>query len=627
MSGTGSPLPRATAGESGSGDGAPPAVTVATTGKAAVGASRVRPLVLAFAVAVTLLGGVLWPVMAVIDRRDAVLAAERLVQGLVALQADQIRRTVESADLILLHVVSRVADDGLDRVLASPRTAIDIRTLAEHLPAIGSVALTDADGTILFSTLSTVPAGSSVADRAYYRAHRDEGAAFVIGPAVRGRLSNRIVFTVSRPLPTPGDGFGGVVVAALDTGTFRTLYETLRLGGRADRGEIAVYRDDGELLVRFPMVDGEPVRSGHDSTLFDTLLAGADQGLSTVRSPLDGVERFLAFQRVARTPLVVTAAIDRDAALAGWHERTAWAALLFGGWLLCVVGLGFLTLGSVRREAAAMAVVADVNGSLERRVEERTADLRAAKEDAERESRAKSHFLANVSHELRTPLNAVIGFSELMGTGFAGPLTDKQRQYLDTIHQSGSHLLHIINDILDLSKISAERLEIVEQEIRVEVLVEACIELSRGRALDRTLALEAKVEPGLPPFWGDELRMKQILINLLSNAIKFTPDPGTVTVRAARTAEGGLELAVADTGIGMAPEEIPRALAMFGQVDTELTRTHEGTGIGLPIAKGLVELHGGTMTIHSARGAGTTVLLRFPVERLARPGSSSGPAV
>ena len=559
--------------------------------------SRLRSLVLAFAAVTTLLVGGLWPVMALIDRRDALAAGERLAADGAALLEEKVRSTVDAANLILLHVTGQIEERGFAPFVASHRVWADLRTMADQLPEVGSIVVADRDGTVVLSSLSSPPPVATIADRAFFGTHRDGAATLVVGPAITGRITGHSVFTLSRRITAEDGTFGGVAVVAIGTDQFRTLHQTLSLGGRGGLGAIAIRRTDGTPLVRYP--------EGSDAAL-------AAGGSIVMEQP------------VAGTPLVVSVAVERAAVLAGWRRRSLWAALLFGGGIVCVVGLSGLTLASVRRETTAMAAVADANEGLERRVEERTAALRAAMEEAERQSRAKSHFLANVSHELRTPLNAIIGFSELMGGGFAGPLTDKQRQYLDTIQQSGTHLLHIINDILDLSKISAEKLAITDQEVCIDTLVAACIELSRGRALGRPLTLVAEVEPGLPSLRGDELRLKQILINLLSNAIKFTPDFGTVTVRAALDADGGIVLAVADTGIGMSAEEIPRALALFGQLDNDLTRTHEGTGIGLPIARGLTELHGGRLAIASAPGQGTTVTLHFPAERTMAAGQPVG---
>ncbi len=235
-----------------------------------------------------------------------------------------------------------------------------------------------------------------------------------------------------------------------------------------------------------------------------------------------------------------------------------------------------------------------------------------AKEQAEAASRTKSEFLANMSHELRTPLNAILGFAEILEHGVFGPVNDKQREYLRDIHDSGSHLLQIISDILDISKIEAGRIELRDERVDATALVEACLTLIRPRAVAAQVRVETELPPGLPLLRGDEVRIKQVLLNLLSNAVKFTPAGGAVTVTATPHESGGVALAVADTGIGMSAEEIEEALKPFRQIDGSLSRRHEGTGLGLPLAKSLVELHGGRLRIDSRKGHGTTILAVFP---------------
>ena len=243
-------------------------------------------------------------------------------------------------------------------------------------------------------------------------------------------------------------------------------------------------------------------------------------------------------------------------------------------------------------------------------------DLRAAKEVAEAADRAKSDFLANVSHELRTPLNAIIGFSSIMTQEMFGPLSERYLEYSRTIGESGTHLLAIINDILDIAKAETLGLEIRERRIDLAEIISYAVGMMRDMAEKAGLVCRYEIEQDLPSLRGDSVKLRQIVINLLSNAIKFTPSGGSIALRAARADGGGLLMAISDTGIGIAPDKLSIALAPFGQVDSDLNRRYAGVGLGLPLTKRLVELHDGSLEIASEPGRGTTVTVRFPPERV-----------
>ncbi len=251
-------------------------------------------------------------------------------------------------------------------------------------------------------------------------------------------------------------------------------------------------------------------------------------------------------------------------------------------------------------------------------VTQRNADaLTKAKEEAELANRSKSHFLANITHELRTPLNAIIGFAEVLRDELFGPIGNKQYQdFVIDIHESGRHLLSLINDILDLSKYEIGHRELQAHPMELAGAVEASIRIIRQRAIDKNLTLIDEVPRDLPPISAESRAIRQILINLLSNAIKFTPAGGKVAVVAEPIPCGVLALSVADTGIGIAPEDVPRAFAPFEQIDSDLSREFEGTGLGLPLVKSLAELHGAEVKMQTEVGKGTTVTVVFPKDRV-----------
>ncbi len=240
-----------------------------------------------------------------------------------------------------------------------------------------------------------------------------------------------------------------------------------------------------------------------------------------------------------------------------------------------------------------------------------------ARRRAEEASLAKSRFLATMSHELRTPLNAILGFSEVMkGELFGQHAVPVYRDYSADIHSSGQHLLMLINEILDLSRVEAGRYDLKEEPTSLALIAEDCQHLLMLRASKREITVTEMIEPSLPPIWADERAMRQVVLNLLSNAIKFTPQGGTVTVKVGWTAQGGQYFAIRDTGPGIPEAEIPIVMSSFGRGTLAQKNAEEGTGLGLPIVKGLVELHGGSFTIKSRVREGTEVIVILPPERV-----------
>jgi signal transduction histidine kinase len=251
-----------------------------------------------------------------------------------------------------------------------------------------------------------------------------------------------------------------------------------------------------------------------------------------------------------------------------------------------------------------------------RELEATSLSLGTALGAADAANRAKSQFLAAMSHELRTPLNAVIGFAEMLKTEPFGPLGHKRYlEYVGDIRDSGTHLLALINDILDLTRLDEGVLTLEEEEIDLHDLIGSAMRMLLGLAAVAEVGLDRSIAPRLPRLLGDKRRLRQVLVNLLSNAVKFTPAGGRITVRAYRAGEE-LALAVEDSGIGIVAEDIPKAFERFGQIDSTLARKYEGTGLGLPLSRRLVELHGGRLILESEPGRGTTVTAFLPQARI-----------
>jgi len=253
----------------------------------------------------------------------------------------------------------------------------------------------------------------------------------------------------------------------------------------------------------------------------------------------------------------------------------------------------------------------------DRQLLRKTVELEKAKDLAESSNRAKSHFLANISHELRTPLNAIIGFSSILMNQLFGPIgSEKYIEYSKDINEAGTHLMDVINDILDLSKAEAGKLTLNFEEVNVKQAIKKCMTLVSERAATGGVSLHTNLPEKLPYLIADRLRFIQIVLNVLSNAIKFTESGGHVTLtvktESKRDEVTDFFIVINDTGIGMAPEHIDKAFQSFGQVDSDLNRKYEGTGLGLPLTKRLMELHYGDITVESELGKGTVVTLHFP---------------
>jgi signal transduction histidine kinase len=307
---------------------------------------------------------------------------------------------------------------------------------------------------------------------------------------------------------------------------------------------------------------------------------------------------------------------QREAILRG-ESNTYRSIMFFTGLILVVyIVLTLISLMQVRRD------LQQANAALEGRI----ADISRAKEEAELANRSKSEFLAMMSHELRTPLNAVIGFSDLMRMEAFGPVGSKRyRDYAGDIHDSARHLLSLINDILDLSKIERGSMKPDDEDMNVPAAVHAVETLVKDRAQRGKVALALDCPETLPVLRADPRQFKQMLANLLSNAIKFTDPGGAVTVRVYCDPARGYVFEVDDSGVGMTKADIPKAMAPFVQVDRSLSRKHEGTGLGLPLTKRMIELHGGRLEIESEPGVGTTATLVFPLSRIVRPAPPGDP--
>lgn len=308
----------------------------------------------------------------------------------------------------------------------------------------------------------------------------------------------------------------------------------------------------------------------------------------------------------------VTTAIAVSFALRGSIDDYLLAALAVSAgffFVLLAYRLHSTTLAAIEARAEKDALIGEL--------EQAKAISDEARYRAESANVAKSRFLAQMSHELRTPLNAILGFSEVMKSEiFGGHAVPAYKDYSADIHNSGVHLLNLINEILDLSRIEAGRYELNEEAVSLSRVVADCHHLLKIRATSRGLTIHEAFEPDLPRLWADERAVRQVILNLLSNAIKFTPRGGEIWLKVGWTASGGQYASCKDTGPGIPEEEIPIVLASFGQGSNSIKSAEQGAGLGLPIAKSLVTMHGGSFTLKSKLRIGTEVIITFPPERV-----------
>ncbi len=549
------------------------------------------------------------------DRESAITETETDSTNLTLAFEEQIVRTIGAIDQTMRFLQADIEREG---------SSFDLQRWLAHAPSMADLSLQLAiigpDGRLKASSLDANPDPIDLGDREHFRAHvADDSGRLFIGKPVVGRVSNKWSIQLSRRLNGPDGSFAGVLVFSLDPSYLTRLYQDVNVG---ESGFILLAGLDG--VVRAYAGKHASDGIGLNTSIADSGLMrqvnSAPIGTSAGPSAVDGIQRIVGYRLVRGYPLVVMvgyglsdALATADAAGARILVMTVVATLIFAALTVYLA----IEIGRRTRREEELARERSKLETNNRDLQELNQQLIESRNRAESASRTKSVFLAAMSHELRTPLNSIIGFSEIIRDQMFGSIgVASYAQYADHIHESGTHLLSVISNILDVAKAEAGQLDLHEEVVDIAKAVSASVRTIHAQALKVQLSVSIELPTGLPSLSADSVKIRQILINLLSNAVKFTPKGGKIAVGAWLEPSGKLALAVSDTGIGMAPDEIPIALAPFRQIDSRLSRRFEGTGLGLPLTKRLVELHGGTLEIASVPARGTTVTVRFPQERV-----------
>ncbi|WP_207478923.1 sensor histidine kinase [Arenibaculum pallidiluteum] len=505
--------------------------------------------------------------------------------------AEHAARAYEAVDLALQITEASIeaAGPSVDRA-AMQRI---LRHRADSSPQVREFFVFDASGLMVIDSASDPPRELNASDRDYFRVHRDNPAVgLYVGHALRGRVTRQWLSPASRRLDHPDGSFAGVVLGALEPEHFQNFYAALE----RPHGETILLMDTGGTVIAGHSREG--VAEGTIAP--DLKLHGAGGATDGVQIADTGQDwHIVAVRKVGELPMVVQVSVSGEQMLQGWRRQAIQQGIMAACLAVAsILGALLMARDMRRRNSMSLALAAEC------------ARAEQARQAAEQASRAKSNFLAAMSHELRTPLNAIIGFSDLLRGG--DPRNPgSAREYADDIHTAGTHLLHLINSVLDLSKIEAGKTTTVHEPTDLEGIVRSAVRMLLPEAEAKGISLEVD-GAAVPRISADGMKLRQAVLNILSNAVKFTEAGGRVSVRLSK-GNGFAEVEIRDTGIGIAPEEIPRVFDAFHQASASIGRRYGGTGLGLTIARRFIELQGGTMDIASEIGVGTTVWIRMAI--------------
>ncbi len=531
------------------------------------------------------------------SRREALESAEREVQKSAAVLAERVRQMFGAADRAL--VAAAVAHQAWQRDpganTASGRRIL--RALADSSDVIEDIAWFGPDGARQITSAQDRQGRLDASQLDFFNVHTartDRG--LYIGKSFRLVADGPWITPVSRRMDDDSGKFIGVAAAVLDAKYIGSVLERFHA---ANGAAYAIILESGAFLARVPSPDGRTGESALETSLFRSQLPKAKEGTYRATSVSGGEERYYHYQTVAGHSVIVVASLGEAETLAGWSGRIRITGLLAA---IAILG-ALLATWLIHRQARRLR--------LERREAQR------ARQIAEHANRSKSEFLAHMSHELRTPMNAVIGFTEMMSREVFGPVgSPKYREYIGDIAASGQHLLHVVNNILDLAKVEAGKWEMDDGDVNLRDLCESTLQLVRERARSAGVALSCDAAAPEVVLRGDHRLLRQIIVNLLTNGIKFTERGGKVSLGWDRRPDGMLALVVADTGVGMTEEDCRRVMEPFGRGSAELARARHDTGLGLTLCRQFAKMHGGRLELASALGKGTVVSVVLPASRV-----------
>jgi len=553
-------------------------------------------------------------------------------------------QTFISAEVALKSIYSALPQSSLTSEAALKQYASQKAVhllLAEKIssnPLIDVASIALVDGSVANFSRSYPPPSINLSERDYFQWLRDHPEAKIyFSIPVKNKGTGKWVFYVAKRLQSTNGDFIGTLQIGVSAENFSEFYKKV-ISNLGDGASVALYRDDFSLMTSYPfkedLVGKQILTSSTKKLMSEQGIEHVVAEVSSQRVIQDGLSevRIVAPRRVANFPFIVTPVVADTIYLKTWLRA------LYSIWLIAILNLILLfifikmilnrnqqihnELIQISKAESALResqkIIENQNLELDSKVRERTLELeknqiRLQESNLllENANRHKSEFLANMSHELRTPLNSIIGFSELLKEKIFGDINPKQTEYVKNIYNSGKHLLDLINDILDLSKIESGEVNVFREIFSLNKAIQSCVAIVSERVKKNKLKLHVYISEGENLIYADERKMKQILLNLLTNAVKFTPEGGEIVVQAEST-EAGIQVIVKDSGIGIAPKDQEKIFEEFKQVENNYTRKLEGTGLGLAIVKRLIDLQHGWLKLDSALGEGSSFTFFIP---------------